>query len=500
MKRVISALLGISVASTMAVGLTGCNGSGGSGSNSLVWICLGEKPADHDAVMEKVNEIVEPELGLKLDIQYIDGASFTEKMKMKMASKESYDLAFTGYVNDYQEAIRMGGLYDITELMENIEMKDGTKVKMSDIIEDYYIESATVNGKVYGIPNIQVISNPPCIQMEKPVAEECGVDLEKLQKLALANTNAETSKEYMDALTAELAKIKEKRPDLYAINPFNPATSNIYEELIGGVGIRKDGTSDEVVVLFDTDENKYGLDTIRKWYELGYIRNDIASTGSTTSTTEEERLYGMAWTTWKPGQDIYFKNKRGVDLAYAFLAEPYVARKQALLTMISVGADSKHPEEAVKLIYMLNSNVELYNLVCWGIEGTHYTKNADGTATEIAGSGYEGIAQNAWRYGNQFNGWVMEGQPADVWEQTEKMNDEARKSPALGFVPNTENINTEISNISNVNAEYKAKISYGTSPRSEYWDEYCKKMETAGIYKVRDEIQKQYDEFLASKN
>ena len=93
----------------------------------------------------------------------------------------------------------------------------------------------------------------------------------------------------------------------------------------------------------------------------------------------------------------------------------------------------------------------------------------------------------------------MEGQPSDVWEQTEKMNDEARKSPALGFVPNVDNINSEIANISNVKAEFKAKTNYGTSPVDEWYDDYVAKLKTAGIEKVRDEMQKQYDEWKASK-
>lgn len=498
MKRVISALLGVSILSTMAVGLAGCNGGGGS-SDTLTWVCLGDKPADHDTVMAKVNELIEPELGMKLDIQYIDSASYTEKTKMKMASKEPFDLIYTGYVNEYQTAVNMGGLYDITELMDNIKMSDGTTVKMSDIIEDYYIESAMVNGKIYGIPNIQVISNPSDIEMEKPVADECGVDMEGLQEAALANVNYETCVAYMDKLTNEVAKIKEKRPDLYSVNPFDPSASNIYEEILGGVGIRKDGSSDEIIILHETQEAQYGYDTMRKWYEAGYIRSDIASKGSTAATTEEKRQYGMTSGTWKPGQEVYFKNERGVDPVYAFNAEPYVGRKNALLTMISVGANTKHPEEAVKLIYMLNSDKELFNTLCWGLEGVHYTKNADGTVKEIEGSGYQQIGQNAWRYGNQFNGFVMEGQPADVWEQTEKMNDEARKSPALGFVPDTTAIDSEIANVANVKAEYKARVSYGTSPRSEYWDEYCQKLKDAGIEKIRDEIQKQYDAWKAEQ-
>jgi len=282
------------------------------------------------------------------------------------------------------------------------------------------------------------------------------------------------------------------------VNPFNPALCNIYEDLAGECVIKKDGSSNEVIIKPFTPEYENSVDVIRSWYEKGYIRNDIASKGNSLDSLEEKRNTAVVSNSWKPGQEIYFKNERGVDPAYAYFEAPYVSATSPLLTMVSVGANTKHPEEAVKLIYMINSNKELYNLICWGIEGTHYTKNADGTATVIPDTGYSDVAKNAWRYGNQFNGYVMEDQPADVWEETRKMNDEAVKSPALGFVPNTEKIETELANIENVKSEYKAKTDFGTAARSEYWDEYIGKLKDAGIEKVRDELQKQYDEFLKS--
>ena len=79
------------------------------------------------------------------------------------------------------------------------------------------------------------------------------------------------------------------------------------------------------------------------------------------------------------------------------------------------------------------------------------------------------------------------------------MNDDAKKSPVLGFVTNVEDLNSEIANIANVQAEFAAKKSVGTSPVDEWYDDYVAKLKTAGIEKVRDEIQKQYNEWKASK-
>jgi len=546
MKRVISALLGVSMASTMAIGLTGCGGLKNlsdqieqktgldkqiADADALRWVCIGDKPADYDAVMAEVNKIVEPELGVKLKLEFIDPAQFTEKTKTQMASHDPVDLYFTGYVNNYQTAVEMKGLYDITDMLDNIKMSDGSVHSMSEVIEQYYLDSATVNGRIYGIPNQQVISNPNCIQINKAVAEECGVDLVGLQEMAINNTNAETSKALMDKMTEELAKIKAKRPDLYTMFPFNPALTNIYEDIAGSVAVRKDDSAEdgklELVIPTFTEEAKYSYAKINEWYQKGYIRADIASVAQEARTVEDNKKIGMTNTTWKPGQEIYYVNQYGSDPAYAFFQKPYVGRTSPLATMISVGAFSKNPEASVKLIYMLNSNKELYNLICWGIEGKHYVKNADGTATELKDAGYDLMAQNAWKYGNQFNGHIMEGQPAsynegdvlfngydykskgitltddqikDVWAQTQTMNDViADKSPLIGFVPNLTDLQAEIANIKNVNDEYKAKREYGTDPVDSWYNDYIAALKTAGIERVRDELQKQVDAWLASK-
>lgn len=495
-KKVLCGVVALSVALTASIGLSGCSKKGSN--EALVWYMAGEKPAGHDAVMEKINEIVEPEIGMKLDVQYIDTASYSQKMKMKMSSGDEYDLLFTGYLFDYQTAVSMGGLYDITELLDNIEMKDGTKVKMSDIVEEYFIETATHSGKIYGIPNAQVISNPRALVMEKTVADECSVDAQGLETLALQMeiNDVDTVERYFLKLTEEMEKIKQTRPDLYTLVPFILKTPG-YEEM--GNGLLLNPETNEIVIQADLPTYQLTVDYINKWYEKGYIREDVASAGTSLTSVEEKKRYAITQTTWKPGAEAIFESQQGVQPVYSMLEEPFVGRTSALMTMISVGANTKHPEEAVKMIYMINSNKELFNLLCWGIEGVNYTKNQDGTIKEIEDSGYNGVGQLAWKFGNQFNSYILEGQPLDVWEKTEEMNNNAKKSVALGFVPYLDDLSTEIANLANVESEYKAKIEFGTIKREVYWNEYRQKLTQAGIEKVRDEIQKQYDEFLKSR-
>ena len=88
LKRFISALLCTAMAGTMAVGLTSCGENNGGEGDVLLWYQLGDKPADHDMVMAEANKIIQEKLGVTLDMQYIDSASFQETTKVKMASGE----------------------------------------------------------------------------------------------------------------------------------------------------------------------------------------------------------------------------------------------------------------------------------------------------------------------------------------------------------------------------------------------------------------------------
>ena len=489
MKRIISAILSVMIMASMAVGLSGC----GKKDTKLLWYVFGDKPQDHELVMEKVNEIVKAEIGLELDIQYIDSASYEEKMKLKMASGEAYDLAFTGYINPYQKAVDMGGLYDITDLLKE-EGFDNT------VIPQFYFDVATVKGRIYGIPNVQVVSNPTCIMMDKSLHDEIGADFPAIEKAACNAKTYEDVEKYALMLDELFAKVHKARPDLYVFNPDTDLIKTVrYEDLIGGVSILKDGSTTKLELLRDTKDAQLGIRKVREWYEKGYIRNDIASVGTALTSNEEARKIAVRTATWKPGQEDSVKNKYGEEQVTALIHVPYIYRDMPLKTMTSVGANSNHPKEAVKFLKLINTNKELYNLICWGIEGTHYTVNGDGRITVIPDSGYDKIGTNAWKYGNQFNSFVRDTQPEDVWEQTEEMNNNAKLSPMLGFVPDTDSIATELSNLNSIEDEYKAKKKFGTAPMSEYFDEKCKKENEAGIKAVLTELQKQYDEFLASK-
>jgi len=394
---------------------------------------------------------------------------------MYMASGNEFDICFTStWMNDYHKAAQEGGILDITDYIEKY------APALKSALPDYVFDSAKIGGKIYGVPNMQVMTHPIAVNAQKEYVKKYNFDFSSVKS--------------MNDLDPFLGEIKANEPDKYAIKPGNidywilPKWEFVIED--SNVVILKDGSSNKLEIQFNTNEFKDGLEKTHEWYEKGYIRPDISSVGDDTTDVSNGK-YIVNCGNWKPGAESYDK----IPKIYAILHEPYLKRNGALSTVLSVGAKSRNPEKAVQLIELINTNKDLYNLICFGIKGTHYNL-IDGKVEKLKDVGY---APNCdWAFGNQFNAYVAVNQDDDVWEQTKKMNDEAQRSPLLGFVPDLAPIQNELSQISAVNEEFSV-YKVGADAPENYWNNYMEKLKIAGQQKVLDELQKQVDKFLAAK-
>lgn len=458
-------------------GVGGCKKDETAGGTvpTITWISFGENYKDMKLVLEEANKIIEPAIGARLDMQNIEGSAYEERMKMYMASGNDFDICFTStWLNDYHKAAQNGGILDITDYV------DEYAPDLKTVLPDYVLQSAMINERLYGIPNVQVMTHPRALVALEEYVDKYNFDFKSVK--------------HINDVEPFLEILKKNESDKY---PFRP--NNIDEWVLlkwefvlegSNVVIMKDGSTSKLELQFDTDEFKDGLKKMREWYEKGYIRADVSTIGDDTSDKKANK-YVVTCDNWKPGGDAYDI----VPKTYAILYEPYLKRNGALQTVLSVGAKSKHPDKAVQLIELMNTDKELYNLMCFGIEGVHYNL-VDGKVKKIENSGYS--PNHDWAFGNQFNAYVAEGQDDDIWEQTQKMNDEAQRSPLLGFVPDLTPIINELSQISAVNEEY-AVYKVGADDPANYWEDYMKKLDIAGQHKVLEELQRQVDEFFSSK-
>lgn len=218
-------------------------------------------------------------------------------------------------------------------------------------------------------------------------------------------------------------------------------------------------------------------------------------TGDTTEVSAGK--YAVTLGTTKPGADAEIFNRYGYEVEMVEIIPPYLKTDATKATMTGIGAKSKNPKKAIELIELVNTDKDFYNALSFGIEGKHYEKLADGKAKAIAGSRWNN-SSNAWKFGNQFNAMLLDGQQDDLWEATKKQNDESQKSLVLGFVFDTDPVVNYMSQIETVRQKYKVRNTGAEDPAN-YWDTYIADMKTAGRDEVKAELQKQLDEFKKNK-
>ncbi|MBE5040908.1 ABC transporter substrate-binding protein [Ructibacterium gallinarum] len=481
MKRILLVLCSIAMCFSVASCARNAEQTQGNGEMpTIVWYVPGDSQPNADKVMEKVSEITEKEIGARLNLRFIDQASFNQKLNMLMASgSDEYDLCFTGYTNVYSKAAEGGGLLELDEMLDN------TPELKNSILEGVW-NDARYNGHIYAVPNTQIFALSTSIELDKELVDKYNFDIS-------------TVKELKD-IEPFLEMVKQNEPEIF---PFRTANSeqwgleqkNQYNKLSGRLYIKQD--TGEIYRNLDLPEYKELMRLLNSWYNKGYIRKDVKTMNDDTADYNAGR-YAAYMINWKPGMAESSKQRLGREKYYVKLSEPYRQQGICQETMTGINANCKNPDLALKMIELVNTNTDVYRLICHGIEGENYEKIDENTIRYIENSGYNPNAD--WKFGNQFNAYVLEGQPSDIWEQMKHINATAKESPLTGFTLNM----GKISGLQNQTTTAVAQLkSLMVCSPDEFDDLYEKTNEVeyeSGGKEILDDAKAQVEKFLETKN
>lgn len=477
----------LAVLTAASVLLTGC-GKSGSGSvpassggaagkaATVRWIAAGVPQSGTDAVLKKVNELLAKRYGLNLQLEIYDFGSYDEKMNMMISSGEKFDVCFTtqSWLNKYQPNVSRGAFLPLDDLIE----KNAPKLK--DIMPKFLFEQARVDGSLYAVPNYQICYDSFGFMIRKDLAEKYQFDWESVKTV-------EDMYPFWD-------KIRDNEPELYPLSTLEAdfIAMNMMQDYytVAGSGFIKKGDSTYTVGDF-TDVDKKYRSKFAELYHHGYIRKDII-TLQDDSADDKAGKYASYLGVIKPGGEAEKKQQTGGhDYVQVALLKPFVNCLAARSAMDAVSSSSKNPEAAIRMVEVMNTDKEIFNMLNFGIEGVNYTKE-NGFVKKIPDSNY--FLNSGWALGNQFNADLMVGQQKGVWEETIKNNTNAEVSPISGFSFNEEPVATEMAQMSSVTSEYKFMSLYDDFD-SRYKD-YLTKMKQAGSEKYLAEVQKQLDVWL----
>ncbi|MCM8710044.1 ABC transporter substrate-binding protein [Clostridium sp. SYSU_GA19001] len=450
---------------------------------TMAYIQFGNTPADLQLVQDEVNKITVPKINVKVKLMPISMTQYTQQLNLMLSGSEKLDLV--SVFNDfYSGLIAKGQLLPLDDLLN----KYGSGIK--SVISADYLKATTFNGKIYGVTSSYDISKPIGIVLKKDLVDKYNIDMTKVKT--------------MQDLETVLQTIHEKEPNTPLLSKPLAGTYGalgFYTDYVdpltdGNTGVLMSKDNLKVVNYYETEEYANLVKLMRKWYQAGYIKKDIA-------TSKDE-----GWADMKAGKasgmlstvNVYGEYtdsiSHGVQVVEQAISPAYLTTTSISGHMWSIARNSEKPEKAMQLLDLLYTNAELNNLLIYGIEGKHYVKTSEAnvidypqgvTATTV---GYSGLN---WQFQNMSIAYIQKGTPADYWTKVKEANAKMIKSPALGFAFDPAPVKTEVAAVTNVINQYKVPLESGTVDPEKVLPEFISKLKAAGMDKIIAEKQKQLD-------
>lgn len=513
MKKATKRLLALLLASTMVFGLVGCGGNDSKEDNNTPVEDAGDDAADADStetdlyaehvtltycfpdamgiegyagwdnIVAEVNKITEEKINATINIELIPLGEYTDKMNMKFIGGEEFDVCFTGAWNPLANAVSQGAYAELTQ-----DVLETYAPEFLDVLNPAAWDAVTFDGKIYAAPLQQIYVRQAAMRFNTEKAEEYGFDYKSVKELR--------------DLEPYMAQLKEAGED----HIFFTGESVIMDYLGGPSGfdalvttttpgvVRYREENPTVINQYETEEFKELAHMFKEWNDAGYIHPEAI-----LGTTTPEDFPIDINPAYKPGGDATESITRGYNTESIPFGDAVLTTSAITATNIAVGANSKNVERAVAFINLLNTDADLLNLLCHGIEGVDYEfVDKDNKVIKANEGTYP--TNYSFLVGNVFNDYYTDATQVGSWEETAEINNSADGSTILGFTFNPEPVSTEIAAMQAVITEQLPALSTGeVSDVDAAIEKLNSSLEAAGMAAVLAEMQSQLDAWEASK-
>ncbi|KIL38978.1 hypothetical protein SD70_22810 [Gordoniibacillus kamchatkensis] len=452
----------------------------------ITWFVPGSAAQkDQDLVNQEVSKYLKDKINASFELNVIDWGSWQNKMNLKFASGEPFDLMYTANWDGWGTKLQQGVLLDMTDLIE----KYGQDAKKA--IDPALLEGSKVNGRSFSLPVNKELASHRGVLVRKDLVDKYHFDLSKVKK--------------MEDLEPMFDVIKKNEPGVtpFYINkdlsPNSVLDAANFDGLGDGIGkLDRDAKDFKVINEIESAKTKAAIELARRWYQAGYINKDAATQQDEDGALKAGKAFSYP-DSLKPGKDAEKSTQLGSQWVQINLTDPIVTTGDTTGAMVSISKTAKDPARDMMFLNLLYTDKYLVNLIAFGIEGKHYVKKSDNVIDFPPGmdpktSGYN--LNQPWLFGNQFNDYLWANEDPNKWDNFRKYNQSAERSRVLGFTFNPDPVKNEVAACTNVMKELSPGLYSGTLDPNEYLSKLIDKLKAAGVDKVIAEKQKQLDEWV----
>ncbi len=466
----------------------------------ITYNVVGGFPKDLDAVSAAASDMLKQK-GINANFKIIshDWGTWNDQMKLMYASNAPCDIVFDPY---------WGGVIGYNALVS-----DGVLLPLDDLLPKYapktlalftptFWNGGRINGKIYGVPADGAMKMDLGVILRKDLVQKYNFDV--------------TTVKPGDWSTLEPLWKSAKADGIIPFGDFG-----INSPAYGGYDIvdssallvvKYDDPNRQVLFYPATDQFKQAVTLMNQWYKAGYTYTDPVNNDDNIANLQAGKVLaqwlgaamkpGVADVEWKPR----IAGNKYDGIAVSMTTTPFIPSTAFTQNVNSICKSSLHPEVAMQVLELMNSDPDFYNLLSLGIEGKHWVWANQASKVYAAGPNQQDYTPGwGWEVGNTLLGYYPDQAAADakIWDETQQENNTLPVSVIMGFAFNQDPVKTQYANV--VAAITAADVDLGaasTGGRSADVNadlaNLLAKAKAAGLDDLIAEAQKQVDAWAAT--
>ena len=462
------------------------------------YVVPGAAPAAYDKVMAVVNEKLAEDIGIQLDLEYIDWDVWDQKINLMLSTGEAFDLfhvmqdrvSFATYYS-------RGGLMDISEYMAEF----GQDITAT--IPENVMEATHIGDGIYIVPaNWIELGVEGIFSTNKYILDQYGYGI------------PETPAEMLDTLEAILNEWDGAETPYLTFRGGTYDPTSLHSTVLHSTydsypftvkeSFVKVGQDGSVTSWYESEEFKRDCEFMHEAYTRGLIDPDVLSITSEQITDLIQRgmfVFSFGCSEYYAMTKREFPDITTEDmLACRFEPEKGSVRPWAFKNGNAVPSTSTHPAEAVKFLNWLYSSQENYDLFFYGIEGVNFTIPAEG---KIEKADLPTTDPDYWTFSEWMGGnMALLRTGVNVFTSISNANNttdpNAQNSIAGGFFFDATDVQAEYSNVLTELASVISPIALGVQDYDTVFPAALERLKAAGLDTVMEAYQEQFAAYQAS--
>lgn len=438
----------------------------------------GGKPKNYDMWKEKVDEYLVDKIGAKIDVEVISWGDWETRRNVIATSNEYFDILF-GNLNTYNQDVQTGLFEPLDDMLKTDKFKP-----LYSMIPEKYWDGVKVNGLIYSVLTYKDSSATQYFVIDKSLLEKYNFDITNRHELPdydefLIKVYKDTNKPSF-ILTQQGADQIFYDYDRFSL-PFNV------------LGVKATDQDMKVVNMLEQDEIMKDLEYLHKWYKMGVINQDAATTTEAPKYKPFNILQGwpLAKISW--GQLI------GTEVEISKYRDSILSNGTVQGSINGISASSNYKEKALEFLQLLNTDTKLRDMFAYGVEGYNFSYVEKYGETRVHKNLENEWTMPAYAQATFFTMTITDDTKENQWLEVEELNNIAIPSVLLGFSFDTENVEDEIANVLAIYIKYRSELLTGVHEPHQKVKEMIDEMNKVGLEKIKEEAQRQINEFKKNK-